>query len=34
MYSSLVLAFGLILLVQTVTFVEMILNFKKKEADV
>ena len=34
MYSSLVLAFGLILLVQTVTFVEMILNFKKKEEDV
>lgn len=32
MYSSLVLAFGLILLVQTVTFIEMILNLKKGEA--
>ena len=34
MYASLVLAFGLILLVQTVTFIEMILNFNKKEAEV
>lgn len=34
MYSSLVLAFALILLVQTVTLVKMILDLKKKEADV
>lgn len=34
MYSSLVLAFALILLVQTVTLIKMILDLKKKEADV
>lgn len=33
MYSSLVLAFALILLVQTVTLIEMLINFRKKEAE-
>lgn len=31
MYSSLVLSFGIILLVQTVTLIEMLINFKNKE---